>query len=155
TAVSFGGTAATSITHNSDLTMTVVAPAHAAGIVDIVVTSPEGSSAVATADKFTFAQAAPTVTGLSPTSGTVAGGTTVTITGTNFTGATSVLFGSTAVSWFALTSDTSITVYAPAHAAGAVDVTVKTAAGTSTTSAADQFTYQAVAPTINYMSPDN
>ena len=40
--------------------------------------------------------AAPTVTGISPTSGPTAGGTSVTITGTDLTGATSVKFGSVA-----------------------------------------------------------
>jgi hypothetical protein len=40
----------------------------------------------------------PTITGLNPTSGSEAGGTSVAITGTNFTGATVVDFGTTAAS---------------------------------------------------------
>ena len=55
------------------------------------------------------AVAAPTVTGLSPASGAPGGGTSVTITGTNFTGATQVLFGGIAGSPFTVNSATSIT----------------------------------------------
>ena len=53
----------------------------------------------------------PTVTGVSPTSGPA--GTTVTLTGTGFTGATAVHFGSTNQPTFTVNSDTSITVNAP------------------------------------------
>jgi uncharacterized protein YhjY with autotransporter beta-barrel domain len=88
-----------------------------------------------------IAPAAPTVTGISPTSGSTSGGTAVIITGTNFSGATSVNFGGTAASGFTVNSATQITATAPANAAGTVDVTVTTAGGTSSTGAADQFTY--------------
>jgi len=88
----------------------------------------------------TVAPAAPTVTGLSPTSGPAAGGTSVTITGTNFTGATAVDFGTTAATTFTVGSDTSITATSPAGT-GVVDVTVTTPGGKSTTSTNDQFTY--------------
>ena len=87
--------------------------------------------------------AAPTVTGISPAIGTTA--TSVTITGTGFTGATSVSFGTVAVpaSGFTVTSDTLISAQAPAPTgSGPVDVTVQTPGGTSaTTPPADQFTY--------------
>ena len=88
------------------------------------------------------AAAAPTVTGLSPSSGSSAGGDTVTVTGTGFTGATAVNFGSDAASGLTVVSDTQLTVTSPAaSASGAVDVTVTTPAGTSATSSADQFTW--------------
>ena len=57
-------------------------------------TGPGGTSATSSADQFTYV-AAPTVTGISPTAGPTAGGTAVTITGTGFTGATAVDFGTT------------------------------------------------------------
>ena len=85
----------------------------------------------------------PTVTGISPSSGSTAGGTSVTITGTGFTGATAVNFGKTAATGFIVKSDTSITSSSPASSACTVDVTVTTGGGTSATSSADQFTYQA------------
>src|SRR5271157_3168835 len=85
--------------------------------------------------------AAPTVTKINPTSGPLIGGTTVTVTGTGFTGATSVKFG---------TSSTTLTIKSPAGT-GTVDITVTTPGGTSATSAPDQFTY---APTITGITPD-
>lgn len=66
---------------------------------------------------------APRVTGVSATSGPAAGGTSLTITGTGFTGATSVDFGMTAAAIFTVNSDTSITTVSPIASAGAVDVT--------------------------------
>jgi hypothetical protein len=98
--------------------------------------------------------AAPTVTGVNPPSGPVAGGGIVTVTGTGFTGATGVNFGKAAASGLAVASDgTSLTVTVPAAAdTGPVDVTVTTPAGTSAaTPPADQFTY-AAAPTVTGVS---
>ena len=85
----------------------------------------------------------PTVTGISPVTGSTAGGTTVTITGTNFLGATAVKFGTTQAVFTPPVSATSITATSPAGTAGIVDVTVTTPSGTSATSAADKFTYTA------------
>jgi hypothetical protein len=85
---------------------------------------------------------APIITSISPASGSIAGGTVITISGTGFTGATAVKFGSTAATSVKVTSVTTITATAPAHVAGTVDVTVTTSGGTSATSAADQYTYE-------------
>jgi hypothetical protein len=88
------------------------------------------------------ASPAPTVTGISPTSGNNAGGILVNITGTGFTGATSVMFGTTAATNFAVGSDTNIGVTTPfVSNVGPVDITVTTPGGTSAISSADQFTY--------------
>ena len=112
---------------------------------DVTVTTPAGTSATSAADLFTY-YAPATVTGLSPTSGPTAGGTLVTITGTNFSGVTFVKFGGTAATLFTVSSATSITAVAPARGAGSVHVRVTTSAGTSVTSAADRYTY--VSPPI-------
>ena len=82
----------------------------------------------------------PTITGLSPTSGPVSGGTSVTITGINFTGATAVNFGAVAAASFTVNSATQITATSP-PGGGVVDVTVTTTGGTSVISRADHFTY--------------
>ena len=103
---------------------------------DIVLTA--GTPAVA---------APPTVTGLSPSSGPAAGGTSVTITGTGFTGATAVDFGSTAATDVVVVNDTTITANSPAGS-GVADVSVTTPVGTSATLPADQFTYIAAAPDL-------
>lgn len=95
----------------------------------------------------------PTVTAISPTSGPAGGGTSVTITGTDFTGATAVTFGGTNAT-FTVDSATQITATAPAAtSAGTVDVLVTTSAGTSTNTAADNFTY--AAPTVASVTPVN
>jgi hypothetical protein len=87
------------------------------------------------------AAAAPTVTGVSPTSGSAAGGDPVTVTGSGFTGTTGVSFGTATASNLLVASDTQLTVTSPQAAVGTVDVTVTTPAGTSAATSADQFTY--------------
>lgn len=82
----------------------------------------------------------PTVTAVSPSGGPDSGGTSVTITGTNLAGATSVTFGGVAGT-ITGNSVTQVIATAPAHAAGAVDVSVTTSAGTGTSPGA--FTYTA------------
>ena len=84
----------------------------------------------------------PVVTAIAPTTGTHLGGTTVTITGSFFTGATSVKFGGTPATSVTVVSDTSITAKAPAGATGTtVDITVTTPGGTTTQVNADRYTY--------------
>ena len=121
TAVQFGSTAATGFTVVSDTKITATTPAESAGTVNVRVVNIYGTSQNVSADKYTY-ETAPTITGLSPTSGTHSGGTLVTITGTNFTGATSVKFGSTAATSFTVVSPTKITAVAPPEATGTVDV---------------------------------
>ncbi len=82
----------------------------------------------------------PTVTGLSVTSGPVAGGTVVVVTGTNLSGATAVTFGVEPATGISANTATSVSVDSP-EGSSTVDVTVTTAGGTSLTSSADQFTY--------------
>ncbi|GEM_PF-1150544 len=136
TAVTMGGTAATSFTVVSATQITAVTPAHAAGAVNVVVTTP-GGNATATGG-FTYI-AVPAISGVNPASGSPAGGTSVVLTGSNFTGATVVTLGGAAATSFIVDSATQITVVTPAHAAGAVDVVVTTSNGSAT--AVDGFTY--------------
>lgn len=89
-------------------------------------------------------QPAPAITAVTPSSGSVKGGTVVTITGTNLNGASAVKFGTTAAANVTVDSDTQITATAPAALApGKVDITVTTLAGTSEKVRADTFTYTA------------
>src|SRR5215469_2264451 len=76
------------------------------------------------------ASAPPAITSLSPGYGPLAGGTAVTITGSGFTGATSVSFGTNAAASFSVASDTQITATTPAGI-GIVPVTVTTPSGTA------------------------
>ena len=93
--VKFGSTAASSVTVNSATSITAKAPAEAAGTVDVTVSNSGGTSATSSADQYTYVPV-PTVTAVSPASGTTAGGTSVAITGTGFTSGTVVSFGSVA-----------------------------------------------------------
>ena len=149
TAVRFGGTPATLFTVDSGTSITATSPA-GIGTVDVTVTNADGTSATSSADQFSYA-AQPTVTSISPTSGPAAGGTLVTITGNNFTGATAVRFGGTAATSFAVNSATSIAATSPVGI-GTADVTVTNAGGTSATGSADQFRY-AAAPIVTSISP--
>ena len=83
----------------------------------------------------------PVVTGVGPSSGNVAGGTSVTISGNYFSEAYSVTFGGTPATSFHVVSDTSISAVAPAHGAGTVDIQVSTPGGSSKITGADQYTY--------------
>jgi IPT/TIG domain len=154
TAVNFGGNAATSVTVNSATSVTATSPAGSAGVVDVTVTTPSGTSMTSAADQFTYL-APPTVTGVSPNNGPTAGATVVNITGTNLTGATKVNFGANAATSVTVTSATSITATSPAGSAGVVDVTVITPNGTSATSAGDRFTYFPPRPIVTSISPSN
>jgi hypothetical protein len=151
TAVKFASHEATGIVVNGAGTqLTATAPA-GTGTVDVTVTTPGGTSSTSTADQFTYVPPAPAVTKVEPSKGPEAGGTTVTITGTNLTGATTVKFGPHEATGIAVNvAGTQLTATTPAGT-GTVDVTVTTPGGTSSTSTADQFTY--LAPTVVVVSP--
>lgn len=89
---------------------------------------------------------APAVTALTPNNGPVTGNTTVTITGTDFTGATAIKFGANNAKSFTVDSATQVTAVTPAGTVGQVDVIVTTTAGSNTPSSAGKFTYTAVVP---------
>jgi Domain of unknown function (DUF1929)/IPT/TIG domain/Glyoxal oxidase N-terminus len=103
-----------------------------------------GGSAPWVMQMATFAAAstpAPTVSSVSPNNGPTSGGTAVTITGTNFAAGATASFGGTAATNVVVVNSTKITATTPAHAAGAVTVTV-TVNGQSG-SLANGFTYNA------------
>ncbi len=145
--VTFGATNATSFSVDSANSITAVSPAGTAGVVDIRVTAPGGTSAIVAADQYSYTSSI-TVTGISPSFGSVAGGSSVVITGTNLAGATAVTFGSIGATSFVINSATQITAVSPAGTAGVVDIRVTAPGGTSAIVAADQFTYYPI-PTVS------
>lgn len=143
TDVRFGSADAASFTVTSTRSITAVSPTGAAGTVDVTVTTPNGTSATGAGDRFTLGP--PTVTGISPPSGTRAGGTSVTITGTGFApGPTGTVFrfGATAAPSVACISTTSCVVTTPpSRRARTVDVIATVSGMRSATDPAARFAY--------------
>ncbi|WP_432014550.1 IPT/TIG domain-containing protein [Streptomyces cucumeris] len=128
-------------------TLTVTTPAGAAGPANVTVTTPGGSGTLPAGYLYL---AVPTITGVSPSSGPLLGGQTVTITGSGFAaGTTTVLFGLVPGLSVTVVSPTQLTVVTP-PGVGTVDVTVTTLGGTATLPGA--YTY-AVSPTVLAVVP--
>ena len=145
--VTIGGLTAP-ITGSTATTVTVTTPAHAAGAVDVVVTTDYYS--VTSANGFTYV-APPTITGFSPGTGSTLGGTTVVVTGTDFTtvsGASAVTVGGNNAT-YTVDSATQITLVTPAGTAGPQNTVITSSYGTVT---AAGFTYVAP-PTITGFTP--
>src|SRR6185369_8946123 len=81
--VTLGGTAATNVNVVGSTSITATTPAHVAGAVSVVVTNTDAKSGTL-ANGYTYRNPAPTVTSITPNTGTTAGGTAVTIAGTGF-----------------------------------------------------------------------
>ena len=132
TAVSFGGTAATSFIVNSDTQIIAIVGAGTTGVVNVAnAISPSGGSSTAT---FTYTTA-PDITTFTPSSADK--GTTVTINGAGFAGVTGVYFGGTAATSFNVVSVSQITAIVNSGATGAVTVVEPNGTATSSTN----FTY--------------
>jgi hypothetical protein len=156
--VSIGGAPATNVTVSNSTSITAVTPAHSAGTVVVVVSNPDGQSGTLPGG-FTYSAPpapAPTVAAVSPNSGPAAGGTAVTINGTNFVSGATVTFGGAIASNVNVTSSTSLTAVTPAHSAGAVNVVVVNPDGQSGTLTGG-FTYTGSSgspPTVTGVSPN-
>jgi hypothetical protein len=149
TGVSFGGVPAASFEVLDDTTVVAVTPGHAPGVVDVVLSNAAGPSGPGAFEFY----AVTSVDGVEPGLGPVEGGTSVTVTGSCFTGATAVLFGGVDAQSFVVVSDTEITAVAPAGAVGAVDVTVVGAGECGEATLADGFEYTD-RPIVASIAPD-
>ena len=158
--VLFGKAKGTKLVVKSDKKLTVVAPKHAAGPVPVRVVTQGGKSKKSVTFTYVAPIPAPTVTGVAPGAGPVTGGSVVTVTGTNLTGATSVTFGGTPGTSLSAVTATSLKVTTPPHAAGNVDVRVTTPQGTSPVGGAARYRFEVAAavallPTgLSYYSGD-
>ncbi|MGI5152199.1 IPT/TIG domain-containing protein [Plantactinospora sp. CA-294935] len=149
TTVTFDGVPATDVTvAPGGTSLTAVTPANPVGPAAVVVTTPGGSAAPLDYTYLADGSDA-VVTGLDPTSGPTSGGTTVTITGTGFTGATGVTFDGVPGTDFTVNpAGTTITVVTPPNAAGPAEVALTFPAGT-----AEDGTFTYIGPTITAVSP--
>ena len=129
--VTFGASVATDIVIISSGTITAVTPAHPAGTVDVIVTNPNGLSDTLSSG-FTFLSH-PDVTSIDPVSGTELGGTSVTISGSDFQSGSTVTFGASVATDIVVISSGTITAVTPAHPAGTVDMIVTNPNGLSDT----------------------
>lgn len=142
TGVTFDGLDGTDFTVVDDNTITVTTPPHAPGVVEVVVTDESGDS-----EPLDFEYLAGDDDGdgdggagdgvpsradsLSPASGPTSGGTTVTIVGEGFTGATGVTFDGVPGTGFVVVDDNTIRVVTPPHAVGGASVVVTDPDGNS------------------------
>lgn len=148
TQVFVGGGPAPSYSTASATLLTAVLPSHGDGWADVSVANACGS---AVSPSSVFYYGSPVIQGLSSLGDCVAGGRSVTITGQNFTGLTSVLFGGITSTSITSSSPTRIDTVTPAHSPGFVDVTVETSCGTGTDYSS--FTYFS-APVVTQISPN-
>lgn len=151
--VTVGGTPAVGVAVPNPTTITATTPVGTPGNAVIVVTNPDGQSATLSG-AFTYQAWAPTVGSVVAASGTSLGGTSVTITGTNFAAGATAKFGGTLATGVVVNSATSITAVTPPHTAGLVDVVV-TNLDTQLGTLAASFTYVAApSPTVTSASPN-
>ena len=129
TKISVRGVPCTSFSVETPTSATCVTPPGKAGTASVVVRTASGANA--SNKRFTYAVLPPVVKSVSPNSGTTAGGTSITITGDNLTGATSILVGGKACPSFSVISISSATCTTPPGAAGTASVVVTTSNGTS------------------------
>jgi hypothetical protein len=152
--VSLGGTAATGVNVTSSTSITATTPAHAAGAVTVVVTNTDAQSGSLN-NGYTYSNAAPTVTSITPNTGSAAGGTSVTITGTGFLAGATVSLGGTAATGVNVAGSTSITATTSAHAGGAVNVVVtNTDAQNGLLTNGYTYTASNPAPTVTSITPN-
>lgn len=139
-----------SMNSSGNSSCTVNYPARPAGtVISVSITTHYGG----TSNSVSFSYVGPpVVTGLSPSSGPLAGDQQVTVTGNYFTGALAVHFGSTPALSFTVVNSTTITAYTPASSSPEiVCVSVENAYGWSTCTSASNYTYDG-APVITSMS---
>ena len=139
------------VTIVSDTSITCTTPAGTAGVYDVTVTG--GLSATKSPG---FAFVAPiTASGVTPTSGSTAGGTAITITGTGFVAGATVSVGGAACTGVTVVSASSITCTTPAGTVGAKNVVVTNAdTGAATVTGAFTYTTSAdVVPVVVTVAP--
>lgn len=135
------------VTFIDQFTLLADIPPNTGGLAEIRVMNVDGGTAVRTG-AYTYRG----LTSITPVSGPVAGGQTVTINGFGFAAAGNVVsFGGTAATNVTYVSDTQLTAVTPAHTAGFVDVVVTSNSETYTL--ADAYRYLDPAPTVSSISP--
>ena len=134
----------------------VTAPPGIVGATNVVVVNPDGQNGAlksGSAGHYSYTGTAPSITSVSPATGSSLGGTSVTITGAGFFANAKVGFATSGGTSVVVSADgTQITAKTPAHAAGIVDVVVTNPGGGKATKTG-AFTFSAaLAPDITTLS---
>jgi len=147
-AVYFGAVAATSFHVLSPNAIAAVSPAASVSTVDVTVVATDGTTPIDPADKYSYVLRVPVVSSVVFDVGNVAGGNSVTITGSGFANGAVVNFGTTPATSVTYVNPTVLTAVAPASATtGIVDVTVITSKGASVINEpVDEYLYTATGP---------
>ena len=131
-----GSVSLTSVAFVNSSQLTAVTPAHAAGAMDVVVFNPDYSTGTLLGGyAYTSGASPPSVSAISPNSGSTAGGTAVTITGASFVSGATVSIGGVAATGVSFVNAATLTATTGAHATGMANVVVTnpdTQAGTLT-----------------------
>jgi hypothetical protein len=120
-----GSVSLTSVVFVNSGQLTAVAPAHVAGVMDVVVFNPDNSTGTRR-NGFTYSSAPPppSVFAIAPNNGSILGGTAVTITGASFVNGATVSIGGVAATGVSFVNATTLTATTGAHATGTVNVVV-------------------------------
>ncbi|MGZ5476604.1 MAG: IPT/TIG domain-containing protein [Thermoanaerobaculia bacterium] len=154
--VTFGDKSAVSVTFNNANSLSVISPAHDAGDVSLIVSNPDGQS-VTSAGVFTYAVPGPSISSITPDTGSTAGGTEITISGGSFAAGATVTFGGVAAANVNVVNATTITATTPPGpvniaTTASSDVVVRNTDGRSATRTGG-FTYAVPPPAIVSLAP--
>lgn len=149
-AVRFGSVRARILSVVSPTKLVVRAPRAArVGTVMVTVTTSGGTSKGRPSARYSY-MAVPAVRSVTPGLGSTAGGQSVALAGSGFTGSVRVYFGSTRATAVTVSSASALSVTVPAHGAATVPVSVRTLGGTSAVSSATRYRFRtppAISPT--------
>ena len=154
TAVMFGNVRALAYTVHSATLLSATAPPEAAGDAIVRIITVDGSSSATPSCCNQYNYSNPAITAMSPTFGPTGGGTTVTITGSNFLSVTAVMFGNVPAGWYNVISPTTLLVNTPPETAGDAIVRIITVDGSSSAipGCCNQYNYVIQAP-VNITRP--
>lgn len=143
------GSSTVSVTVVSSTKVRFVTPATSAGVVDVGIVAVGGSATLSQALEFTTSALIPVIASITPASGSVDGGTTITVTGQHFSGSysnsVSAAINGASGSSVVIIDDSTLTFVSPAGAAASgLPVSVATGGGLGILAGA--FTYTAPPP---------
>lgn len=150
--VTIDGNSCTSLIRSNATSLTCTTPAGAVGAVDVIISNQSAASTVTQVNGYTYLAAAPTVTSISPQGGDTGGGTTVTITGTNFVSGATVTIGNACTSYDYSGVPTTIVCDTASNGSQSFENVVVTNPDTSTDTLSNGFLFTD-APTVTNISP--